>query len=200
MAYLLICVKSEDTIYDRAVFSKDLAPVKFDRSEMGIALRHDPCTNSAQYFVIHSQNKHTEVSGKQHSAKEVEYESGTSQRNDSKIGTSPVCTCSDIEDLCEACDKKVTPSFSFVLLDIEYKLVAKLKCDIAYTSFQKMSQSKTFREGFVNFIRKNNKLRDVRRKHCSCESVLSACDLSVRLPWLVEVCLEPAPSHVCYAW
>jgi hypothetical protein len=209
MAYLLVCVKTEDTIYDRAVFSKDLAPVKFDKSEVGIALRHDPCTNSAQYFVIHRHTHHGKVTQKQNSVKNIENGngnqtgSGTSLENKSKTGTSQTCSCNglNMECSCQSCDNnKIAPNFSLVLLDTEYKIVTKLKSDVAYESFQEMSQSKVFREGFINFMRKNNKLRDVRRKHCSCESVLSACELSIRLPWLLEVCLEPAISHVCYAW
>ncbi|XP_045171967.2 uncharacterized protein LOC123534008 [Mercenaria mercenaria] len=218
MAYLLVCVKTDDTIYDRAVFSKDLAPVKFDTSEMGLALRHDPCTNSAQYFVIHSLSKPRTISGHQHvsgnSGREVGYKnqstSETSQESDTRPGTSQAgsecslsCTCSNDENIqssCKSCDKTITPKVSLVLLDIEYKIVTKLKSDVAYHSFNQMVRSGVFREGFVNFIRKRNKLRYVRHKACSCESVYNACDLSINLPRLLEVCLEPAQADVCYAW
>lgn len=216
MAYLLICVRTDDTLFDKVVFSKDLAPVKFDTSEMGLAFRHDPCTNSAQYFVIHNvskpqtlhRNRHIgENSGnrltfKDHEKGETRQKSdvGTSKK---ELETSSACTCSNggnSESPCKACDAKSAPKFSLVLLDIQYKIVTKLKSDIAHTSFKEVVRSPEFREGFMNFIKKKNKLRDVRRKVCICENVYKACSLSIRLPRLLEIRLEPAPAEVCYSW
>lgn len=218
MAYLLICVRTEDTIVERAVFSKDLAPVKFDTSEMGLAFRHDPCTNSAQYFVIHSLTKPSVLprnqmdsrkSGKESAIKDSDDE-GTRESIDSKAGTSltesaasSACTCSNggsVENNCKFCDTRIIPKFSLVLLDVKYKIVTKLKSDVAYTSFREVVRSREFREGFINFIRKKNKTKNVSRKVCTCENVYKACDLSVSLPRLLEVHLEPAPAEICYAW
>lgn len=311
MAYLLICVRRGDTLVDRAVFSRDLAPVQFDRSEIGLALRHDPCTNSAQYFIIHypsqqralSNNKHVQSgilkqpralstkksvtkgilkndqfssgtsrkdgvdTGPSHrdsehfrtsqkveanprinhtfettqgtSHKDLE-NSGTSRKNEAaqgtslkneatpgtshknvatpgtshKDGTNPGTshkdgphsqtnqdrTCSyDGSGGCEHCDT-LPPAFSLVLLDIQYKIVAKLRSDVAYCSFHELVRSKVFREGFVNFMTKNYKCMDMRQQSCVCENVYQACESGISLPRLLEVCVEPATPDICYSW
>lgn len=307
MAYLLICVRREDTLIDRAVLSRDLSPVQFDSSEIGLALRqHDPCTNSAQYFIIHylsqpsalSNNKHlssgilkqpravsmkkpviksilkndkfssgnsqkgseyTGPSNRQHSRAGYKVEanpgtnhkiettqgathkdwenSGTSNKEWENLGnsrrgwensgishksketsgtsntdgTNPGIShkdgayfrtnadCYDGSSGREHCDT-IPPVFSLVLLDIQYKTVVKLRSDVAYCSFQELVRSKVFREGFVNFISKKHKFKDMRQRSCVCENVYQACDSGISLPRLIEVIVEPAAVHICYSW
>lgn len=244
MAFLLVCVRSKDTILDKAFFSRDLAPVKFDNWEVGLALRHDPCTNTAQYFVIHCRPEKVYVPAQEHDSNAKtgashgsqclihghEIEQGT--RHQSRVGSETsqqnfresetslssnvvsrtnqndgsysACVCSETvtESGCRnmKCKVKIIPKCSLVLLDVEQKVVTRLKSDVAYHSFQELISSKKFREGFINYLHIKSRRMSMVGRHCLCDSVYNTCKMAFKIPRLMEVLIEPAPVNISYNW
>ncbi|XP_052800208.1 uncharacterized protein F58A4.6-like isoform X2 [Mya arenaria] len=205
MAYLLICVKKENTILHHGIYSRDLAPVKFDNSSVGIALRHDPCFDWAQYFVM--CYKIISVPN-EHYRPKFWIGSIPSAAENNKEAYQCVCTAGYESSFvkCDYCTRQSrtieVPTLSFISIDAQYVLNVDLPADIAYHSFQAFSSSYVFRKSFVNFIQQyyQRSWIDCRDCVCSCEEVRTTCELTLNIPHLIQVLVQPSEERLCHAW
>lgn len=206
MAYLLICVRSEDKLYGYALYSRQKAPVQFDESAVGIALRHDPCSNAGQYFLMRSVRVVQE--DKSDANPLVSFK---------EVAESKICKCdgslSKSSPICKDCGKKVKKStrsstnvqthwLSFVQLVVELKLCLLFPSNLAYCCFEAVTSSKVFRCGFWKYLKRrtSGRWREGWFPVCDCQDVYDMCDYSVTVPRLIEISVYPAVVHVCHLW
>lgn len=190
MAHTLVCVKTGDNILDYAVFSRDAALVKFEGDWHCLSLRKDPCTGSAQYFMISGFQKVVD------DLCMVDSDGFSQDRNE--------CYCDEQIDyrLCHFCDEKLSQTVLFMLLNVNHRIVRKLPSNVACCCFKEIVRSRSFRKRFISYMKRTCKVYDVRHQSCNCEDVFKVVACGIELPLLIEVCLELEPPviNVCLAW
>ena len=195
MAYLLLCIREDNTLLDHAIFSRELAHVHFEKS-LGFALRIDPCTGSTQYFLIRFQ-----LEKFNNSLARTARQSSQNNSNSASLWNE---LCKKETNDCKVALDSVSELFanalSFVDVNFSYRTRISFPSDVAFCSFQEAVRSSLFRQGFIYYVRKKARLRDVRGLVCTCDEVDSVCDVSIAVPCLIEVCVKSPVIAVCYAW
>lgn len=200
MAYLLICVRNQDTILNFAIFSRELAPVQFEHPT-GLGLRHDPCTEAGQYFLIH----HTHL---------VLLDENIENLSDGVTGLPQdnLCFCEtkakEKDLMCNVCGDKVpkreviVPKLLFGQLEIERKLSLVFPSNLAYSSYHEIVNSRAFRVGFIRYLKlkTQGKWREGWFPVCECDEVMNNCDYGMTIPRLIEVFVRTPPVNVCHMW
>ena len=187
MAHLLICVRTEDTLLDYTMLSREKSKVEFDDTGIGIALRYDPCTQAGQYFLM---QKVLEI---------TEDDSLCDFDNYYKNDATPCKECGDnIANEQEPAQYRL----SFVQLVIKRKLSLMFPSSLAYCCYKEMLKSKVFLIRCLNYLKRHTAgcWREGWFPMCECQEVEDMCDCSLTVPKLIEIFVHPAQVNVCHSW
>jgi len=204
MAHLLVCLRNDTTIVEHGIYSRDLAPVKFDDSAVGLALRHDPCFDRSQYFVICKRTLHVTNPSNKPSLWHGSVPNVVNSSNAVR------CTCDSEPSYtlqkCDFCSMKVKTvevhTVSFIQLQAEYLLNVCLPVHVAGYCLEAFTSSQVFRTNFINFVRCRLKCKwmDCRDQICHCKNVHESVELKLTIPRLIQVFMQPKEENVCLAW
>lgn len=213
MAFLFVCTRQEENLKDYGIFGRDMAPVRFEETTFGLALWHDPCSNRPEFCLIQGvpariylrdQSKRRKPNGLGKNRKR--------QRNAEDSLSAAFCPYCDsrYDSLCTRCYEEVKANNrddfvliyepSYIRLTIVKRTHVIFPSDLAYYVFQELSGSRTFRKRFCKMVKKKCTFTDMRDVVCKCEGVQKVCEVSVSLPYVIEIVLELANSPVCLAW
>lgn len=211
MACLFICTRQEENLKDYGIYGRDLAPVTFEETFLGLALWHDPCSDSPEFCLIQGVPSRIYLKDGSKRLKTNGLERNRRRKVDDALSSAlcPYCD-SKYGSLCTRCyeDVKANKREDFVLiyepsyvrLTISRRMTITFPSDLAFYVFQELTNSRTFRKKFCKFIRRRYQFNDVRNVICKCEGVQQLCEISVTLPYVIEIVIELANSAVCLAW
>lgn len=194
MAKVLIYFRTENHIWDHMLYSKNLAPIKFDGIDSGLALLSKQGQRDETHLSIITVAPSLEY------PTHKEFEKGSHLRNGKwgKTGNVDHGTTQDMEESFP----HVLYSFSLIYVNERWKAVLTLEADIASCLAKELHRSYSYRRRFLRYVHHNIGFHISGCANSESDEMVDIypCDNEVRMDYIVELWVKYCSQRIDYSW